>query len=75
MCHVQLMRPDPSVNRTYGAVYVGAGSNMLRVKPMLREMLYRSVPYGLRLHGAHWSEDPKLAESYKGKLKGIWSQI
>ena len=63
---MQLMRPDPSVPREYGAVYVGAGGNMLNVKPLLLEILHRSITYGLRLHGAHWDVDPLLAGSYKG---------
>jgi hypothetical protein len=61
------MRPDASVAREFGAVYVGAGSNMLKVKPLLTEMLYRSIPHGLRLHGAHWDEDPRLEGSYRGE--------
>lgn len=65
-CAEQLMRPDPTVAREYGAVYVGAGSNMLKVKPLLTEMLYRSLPHRLRLHGAHWGHDPRLEEAYKG---------
>ena len=60
------MRPDPSIAREYGAVYVGAGGSMLRVKPLLQEMLHRSVPFGLRLHGAHWGKDPRLEEAYRG---------
>jgi len=65
---IELMRPDPSVLREYGAVYVGAGGNMLKVKPLLSEMLRRSIPHGLRLHGAHWDEESRLGEAYKGVL-------
>jgi hypothetical protein len=61
------MRPDANATREYGAVYVGAGSNMLKVKPLLAEMLYRSLPYGLRLHGAHWDRDPRLEQAYRGE--------
>lgn len=63
------MKPDPSVRREYGAVYVGAGGNMLRVKPLLREMLSRSVSFGLRLHGSHWEQDELLGGAYQGPEK------
>lgn len=50
-----VMKPNTSISRTYGATYVGAGSHMLSQKPELRDMLLEAIPYGLRLHGVGWN--------------------
>lgn len=44
-----MMQLNSSIPKMWGAVYVGAGGNMLQYKPKLLNMLEGAVPYGLRL--------------------------
>lgn len=54
--------------REYGAVYIGAGGNMLEYKPRLYNLLVDAIPYGLRLHGSNWEHVPVLKDVWKGPL-------
>ena len=62
------MKPDLSMSRDYGAVYVGAGGGMVSYKYLLLDMLVESIPRGLLLYGSHWDEIPILADTWKGTL-------
>eukprot|EP00601_Ochromonadales_sp_CCMP2298_P026113 CAMPEP_0173283836 /NCGR_PEP_ID=MMETSP1143-20121109/7661_1 /TAXON_ID=483371 /ORGANISM="non described non described, Strain CCMP2298" /LENGTH=580 /DNA_ID=CAMNT_0014221691 /DNA_START=58 /DNA_END=1797 /DNA_ORIENTATION=+ len=62
------MRPLPDVARSWGAVYVGAGGQMLQYKPDLHALLAAAVPYGLRLHGAAWEGVAVLGALSRGPL-------
>jgi hypothetical protein len=64
------MAPNASVARDWGAVYVGAGGQMLHEKPRLQSMLEAAVPHGLRLHGSGWAggELGPLRDAWQGFL-------
>jgi len=63
-----VMRPFANITRDYGAVYIGAGGNMLEYKPELYSLLVSAVQYGLRLHGNAWENVPVLRDVWQGGL-------
>lgn len=64
----EIMRPSSNSSKRYGAVYVGAGGDMLHYKPHLQSMLSEAIPYNLLLHGSHW-EGTVFHAIAKGPLK------
>lgn len=63
-----VMRPFANITRDYGAIYIGAGGNMLEYKPELYNLLVSAVQYGLRLHGNAWENVPVLRDVWQGGL-------
>lgn len=63
-----VMRPIKNTTRNYGAVYVGAGGNMVHHKKRLLEMLENVKSYGLLLYGSSWDEVPSMKDIWKGLL-------
>lgn len=55
-----IMKPNISVTKDFGAVYIGAGAFMLDEKPELYQMLLDASQYNLRLNGAGWEGVPQL---------------
>jgi hypothetical protein len=62
------LRPLKSVDQDCGAVYVGAGFQMITEKPELLKMLSDAIPYGLCLFGFGWESTPVFSQSWKGIL-------
>ena len=65
---VDIMTPNNSIPRDWGAVYIGAGGNMLEYKPKLYQLLVDSIPFKLRLHGSNWEHVPLLRDIWQGTL-------
>jgi hypothetical protein len=63
-----MMQLNSSVPKKWGAVYVGAGGNMLQYKPKLLKMLEGAVPHGLRLHGTGWDSVKEISSVWLGSL-------
>eukprot|EP01038_Epipyxis_sp_PR26KG_P010239 gene10239-13773_t len=63
-----MMKPNNSIPRDWGAVYVGAGGNMLMYKPRLYETLVELIQFKLRLHGSSWKDVPILNKIQLGPL-------
>eukprot|EP00597_Dinobryon_sp_UTEXLB2267_P000019 CAMPEP_0170056900 /NCGR_PEP_ID=MMETSP0019_2-20121128/120_1 /TAXON_ID=98059 /ORGANISM="Dinobryon sp., Strain UTEXLB2267" /LENGTH=698 /DNA_ID=CAMNT_0010261497 /DNA_START=351 /DNA_END=2443 /DNA_ORIENTATION=+ len=62
------MKPNNTIEKKWGAVYVGAGGNMLEYKPKLYRLLLDTVPFGLRLQGSNWNHVPVLKDVWMGPL-------
>ena len=63
-----VMKPNRSISRDWGTVFVGAGGGMLEHKPKLYQMLLDSLPYKLRLHGGSWEGVEVLRDFWQGSL-------
>ena len=66
--NIKMMAPNRSISREWGAVYIGAGGNMLEYKPKLYQLLVDAIPYKLRLHGSNWDHVPLLKDIWLGPL-------
>ena len=66
--NIEKMAPNMTVLREWGAVYVGAGGNMLEYKPNLYRLLVDAMPFKLKLYGSNWGHVPLLRDIWLGPL-------